>query len=66
MYELKNKKSGRIVEVISDEEYELIKDNKRMSRFTVTELKLKTLIPSLKTEPKVVPIEIKKSKTKKE
>lgn len=47
MKELKSKKTGKI-SIVSDEEYEQVKNHRIMSRFTVTDLKLKPLIPTLK------------------
>lgn len=48
MYEIKSKKTGR-VQVVSEEE--LAKMDKIISRFIVTKLTLKPLIPSLKQKP---------------
>jgi hypothetical protein len=64
MKELKSKKSGQI-SVISDEEYAEIvakdkervnKKNKLLDAFTVTDLKMRSIIPSLKETPKEVKI----------
>ncbi len=52
MVELKSKKTGKI-DIISEEEYNKIKNHKMMSRFTVTVLRIKTLIPSLKADTKL-------------
>jgi hypothetical protein len=51
MIELKNKKTGKI-DVISNEEYAKVKDHPSMSKFTITQLTTRPLIPSLKVEPK--------------
>ena len=61
MKELKSKKSGAI-SIVSDDEYKEIADNGiiDLNRFTVTDLKMKSIIPSLE-KPKEVKI-IKKSK----
>jgi hypothetical protein len=66
MKELKSKKSG-VTNVISDEEYaEIVKSDKErkfklLDRFKVTDLKMRSIIPSLKEVPKEVKI-TKKSK----
>ena len=61
MKELKSKKSGAI-SIVSDDEYKEIADNGiiDLTRFTVTDLKMKSIIPSLE-KPKEVKI-TKKSK----
>lgn len=60
MIELKSKKTG-ITHVISDEEYASMvrKGAIQLSRFNVTKLQMRTIIPSL--EPKEVKI-VKKQK----
>ena len=56
MKELKSKKSGAL-SVLSDKEYDdLVNDgNIDMNRYTVTDLKMHSIIPSMK-EPKEVKI----------
>jgi hypothetical protein len=51
MIELKNKKTGKI-DILQNEEYAKIKDHPKMSKFQVTQLTTRPLIPSLKVEPK--------------
>jgi hypothetical protein len=62
--ELKSKKTGRI-SIISDEDYAMMvnKGTVDMRRFTVTDLRMRPIIPSLKHE---VPLEVKKIKPKKD
>ncbi len=55
MYEIKSKKTGR-TEVVSEDD--LAKMKNILSRYVVTKLSLKPLIPSLKNPP----LEIKKQK----
>lgn len=59
MIELKSKKSG-ITHIISDEEYaSMVKKGAiQMSRFTVTKLQMRSIIPSFPKETKInkVPI----------
>jgi len=63
MIELKNKKTGRI-SVESDEDYAwMLKHNPALlTRFSVTQMRMRPIIPSLKQE---VPLELKKIKTTK-
>ena len=58
MIELKSKKTGRI-SVISDEEYAQMRNSPIISRFTVTQLRMRPIVPSLKQE---IPLELKKIK----
>jgi len=61
MKELKSKKTG-LVQVLSEEDYARMVNsgNIDMKRFTVTDLRSRTIIPSMK-----VPEEVKPNKTKK-
>ena len=58
MIELKSKKTGRI-SVITDEEYAQMKGSPLLTKFTVTQLRMRPIVPSLKQE---VPMELKKIK----
>ena len=62
MYELKSKKSGAL-HILSDDEYkELVNDgNIDMNKYTVTDIKMHSIIPSIK-EPKEVIITKKTKK----
>ena len=59
MKEAKSKKTGKI-QVWSDEEYKAIVDKGviDIKKFTITDLKLKNIVPTIKEPPK----EIKKKK----
>ena len=69
MIELKSKKSG-ITHIISDEEYaSMVKKGAiQMSRFTVTKLQMRSIIPSFPKETKIskVPIVVPIPKTNKQ
>ena len=60
MKELKSKKTGKI-QVISDEDYKAIVDKGviDIKKFTVTDLKLRNIVPSLKEPPKEIKIKKK-------
>ena len=67
MKELRSKKTGAIVDVVNDDEYKSLVDdgNIDMNKYIVTDLKMKTIIPSLKESPKeITEVKITK-KTKK-
>jgi len=63
MKELKNKKTGK-TSLITDEEYATMVNKKEGNislRYTVTDLRMRPIVPSLKQE---LPVEIKKIKSK--
>ena len=63
MKELRSKKTGAIVDVVNDDEYKSLVDdgNIDMNKYTVTDIKMHSIIPSIK-EPKEVIITKKTKK----